>query len=109
MTILEAFRALPDDEGKLHKELSAGSHATRLLEDDAFKTAVQRLRDGIYGEFAGSDPTSEGDEVRRLARIKLSLINQILSDLRKTEDTGKMAETQLGFLEKMKRKLKAKV
>ena len=105
MTLIDAFRALPNDEGKLHKELSDGGEAARLLSSDAFKSAVQKVRDAIYGVFAASPPDTSGDEARRNARLKLDLLNDILTDLRNTEGTGKMAEQQLGFIEKMKKKL----
>ena len=105
MTLIDAFRDLPDDEGKLRQELDIGGTAHRLLNDVAFKSAVQKVRDAIYGTFAASPPDTSGDEARRNARLKLDLLNDILTDLRNTEGTGKMAEQQLGFIEKMKKKL----
>lgn len=107
MGLIEAFRALPDDEGKLRRELSDGSDAARFLNDGPFKNAVQRLRDGIYGDFAASTPDMSGDEARRNARMKLALVDQILKDLRQTEQTGKLAETQLGLLDRMRKRLKS--
>lgn len=89
-----------EHEGQLREERSRGQEATRLLENRLFVEAVDIIKQECWEDFVSSNPKMEGDEKRRIARMKLGLIDDVLKHVKKVLTTGKMAAKQLDGLEK---------
>ena len=88
-----------DEEAKRRVELDRGLRAQRIFEDDLFKDAVRLIREGYLKEFENSPITDAtpgmGDKMRLTARIKLAVLQDIVSKLHEHVQTGQMAREDL--------------
>jgi len=79
-----------ENEGHLIAERETGHRAARVLDNDAFLLAVEKIKDRIWLKFPGCEP----DQLERL-QLELLSLNNIIKELRTMVDTGKMADQQL--------------
>lgn len=96
---------LADEEKRAREEINRAQQADRLLEGQLFKEAVEAIKDQFWKEFVGSDPTGEGDDLRRNARVGMEILDRILTSLRHHVKTGKLASTQMALIEQRKKSL----
>lgn len=105
--ILDAhLYSIDGDEQRRIAETERAAKARRILEDETFKAAVEAVKDKVWRDFTASKSGSEGDESRRVAHQSLGLLDQVLANLRHHIATGKMAEEQLGMMDKVREALK---
>ena len=79
-----------ENEGPLIAERENGHRAARVLDNDAFLLACEKIKDRIWLKFPGCEP----DQLERL-QLELLSLNNIIKELRTMVDTGKMADRQL--------------
>ena len=84
---------LNDDERRAHDELHRAQRAKQIIEDEFFVAAVEAIRKKLLDGFAKS--RIEDDEIRRQARVGLSILDAILDDLGRHIETGKLASATL--------------
>ena len=87
------------DEAKRRDEVNRGERAKRILDDTLFKEAVEAVRDDIYGAFASSGIAD--DDARRIARLRLDVLNRVLKDLEHHMQTGELATEQLPAIQRL--------
>lgn len=66
-----------------------GDRAKRLIEDDLFIEAEQKLRASILLAFERSRP--EDHEARERAYLEINILNRLIGDLKSLIDSGKLA------------------
>lgn len=70
----------------MDKEEKAG-RARAILEDELFKEAILEIRAGCLSQFEAS--AIEDDDARKVARIQLGAIQQLVGQLELTIERGK--------------------
>lgn len=88
-----------NDEAKRRTELDRGARAHRIFDDELFKEAVGKIRDSYVKEFKDSPIhdtiPGRGEQMRLTARVKLSVLEDIVSKLHEYVETGKLAQVDL--------------
>lgn len=98
MSLISAFRDLPEDESDLRARKARADRARLLLNDELFKGALQGVRDGIFREFADCPP----HEVERLRQYRLmyELLDRIVGAIGDHIRDGEIADDALKTIEK---------
>jgi hypothetical protein len=97
------------DAADRRQEVDRGVRARQIYEDSLFKGAVEAVKDRIWDDFKQSPVDGKnGDELRRIARLKLDCLDHMLRDLRRHMETGTMASNQLPFIERTLKTLRRK-
>lgn len=90
------------------QEVNRGDQARRIYESPLFKEAVDAIKDRLWLQFSKS--ALADDKARLIARLKLDCLDELLKDLNRHMDTGKLASQQLPMIERaleaMRRKRK---
>lgn len=66
-----------------------GERASRIINDDLFIEAEQRLRTAILQAFERSRP--DDTQARERAYLELTLLNRLIGDFKALIDSGKLA------------------
>ena len=88
---------LQQEEEILTREVHRKGQAERIFNDQLFQDAVSAIKDGIWKDFAASD--LKDNEARTLARLKLDVLNKLLTDLRRHIETGRLSEGRLAQIQ----------
>lgn len=87
-----------EDAADRRQEVDRGQRARQIVEDPLLVAAVDAIKDRVWRDFAKS--ALGDDDARRMARIKLDCLDQVLRDLRRHMETGKLASQQLPLIER---------
>lgn len=74
-------------------EVDRGARARRILEDDLWKDAVEKVATSIRRAWENSRP--DDTEARERAYLELRLLNALVGDLKKVLETGELAGRQI--------------
>jgi hypothetical protein len=83
------------DEAKLREARTVGEKAVRLLENEFFKELIAMQNKKAHDKFAASKGGAEGDDERRQAHIRLQILRDMLSDLKRLGQVGNQAKREL--------------
>lgn len=84
---------MEDDERKLIRETERGAKARIILENEIFREAIQKTQDNIVDAFTKADP-GDTKGLQRI-RLKLQVHAELVREIQKVMETGKIASTQL--------------
>ena len=100
MSLIDAFRALPEDEQELRARTARGERAKALLDNELFKGALQACRDQIVKNLVSCKP---GDlEGLREQRLLYEGLEMVASAIAQHVRAGQLAENALMGIEKRK-------
>ena len=77
----------------LYKEIEVGARSKAILENETFKDAVKVVQDGIFGQFAQTDPKDIAQ--LQVHRLSLKALADIVRHLQSAMDSGQMAVIQV--------------
>lgn len=100
MSLIEAFRALPEDENDLRARTARASKAKALLGDPLFTAALQACRDRIVGNFTACKPSDT--ENMREQRLLYAALDMIVGAIGEHIEDGKIADGALREIERRK-------
>ena len=95
------------DEPNLFREIEVGARSKAILEAEAFKDAVKIVQDGIFDEFAKTDPKDLA--ALQVHRLSLKALADIVRHLQSAMDTGQMASVQVEQERTLREKARAAV
>ena len=88
------------DEVKLNKEVSRGSKAQHIVEDELFKEAVNTIKDSYMQQFVAT--SYKDSDARTALWIAIHQLDKIVIHLTETMNTGTLASKQLEDIKKLK-------
>lgn len=91
----------------LEREVSRGTQARSILENELFKEAVEKVQQDIFDKFSSIDPTDKEGMV--IQRLRLNSLAEITRNLKEVMETGLLAEKQIEHEVTMAQKLKERV
>jgi len=77
----------PEDIAKAHRARAAGEEAKRLLDSSAFADALKRVEEKYSREWRAST----GPSIREALWTKLSVLDDVINDIRVMIGNGDMA------------------
>lgn len=77
-------------DADLLAQRNRGAEAQRLLDHDLFRSAVHAVRERTLQRLLGAAP--EDDRQRLHCQVTLQVLNDVLANLRRFVETGKLAE-----------------
>lgn len=86
------------DAADRRQEFNRGDRARQIYEDPLFKGAVEAVKDRIWSRFKESALDDDGD--RRIARLKLDCLDEVLKELLRHMQTGMLAREHLPMIER---------
>ena len=93
MSLIEAFKALPEDDRELLDRKARAERAARLLNDEMFKDALRAVRDEVVRGLT-TCPVNDLDGLRQY-RLMYSMLDMIVGAIGQHVRTGKIAEDAL--------------
>jgi len=78
------------DENARIRETRAATQAERILENEAFTGAVEKIKDRIWKQFS-----SVPAEALPGLQMELKLLDELVKQLRYTVETGKLSQIHL--------------
>ena len=97
-------KALDVEEGALKESQRRAFRAGQIRLDPLFRGAVEAIKDDIWSDFARSKP--DDDEARRMARLRLDVLDRVLGELNRHMSDGTLATKRLEGLTAAVRKFK---
>lgn len=91
----------------LETEVSRGTQARQILENELFKEAVEKTQQDIFDKFSATDPTDKEGMV--IQRLRLKCLADITRNLQDVMNTGILAEEQIEHERSMAQKLKGRM
>lgn len=91
----------------LETEVSRGTQARAILENDLFKEAVEKVQQDIFDKFASIDPSDKEGMV--IQRLRLNALAEITRNLKDVLDTGILAEKQIEHEQTLAQRMKERV
>lgn len=77
----------------LDQEVSRGTRAKQLIEDELFKEAVEKTQQDVFDKFSMLDPTDKEGMV--IQRLRLNVLASVVRNLQEVMETGALAEKQI--------------
>lgn len=87
---IQSEERMQERERELGRQMAEADRACRVLEDEAFKKAVQEVRDDCYRVFCSSEP--EDYEALYHSRMRVLVLEDVLTALVSVVQTGRLAE-----------------
>jgi hypothetical protein len=81
------------DENALIRDTRNAEQAQRILENEAFLSVVEQIKDRIWKKLPGAPV-----ETLPVLKMELNVLNDIVSLLRYSVQTGKLSQVQLNRL-----------
>ena len=82
-----------EDRGKRLEEVEQARSAATLLDNLAFRRAVKAIRDDCVRAF--TDSALDDDRARYIARLRYDSLEDVITQLERHRETGRMAAIQL--------------
>lgn len=101
--VTETAASLDSMEAKAVSQRDRAHRAKQILEDPLFVEAAEAIKATARKEL--EEAGLADDKGRQAAAAKLQGMNTIMDQLKRHMETGKIAETQLGYVEQCRRKL----
>ena len=87
-------------EAQARKDLDIAARAQRILEDDLFGDAIAAVREDAIKAMV--DSKIDDDEARRIARLKIECLQDVVSEIADRIAGGVLAKDRLQWLESQK-------
>lgn len=100
MSLIDVFKALPEDEQELRARTARASRAKILLADEMFVGALKGVRDDVVKKIT-TCPVNDLDGLRQY-RLMYELLDQIAGAIGQHVRTGVLAEDTLKKIEQRK-------
>ena len=81
------------DENALIRDTRNAEQANRILENEAFLSVIEQIKDRIWRKFPGAPA-----ETLPILQMELNILNDIVKLLRYSVETGKLSQVQLNRL-----------
>lgn len=91
----------------LEIEVSRGTQARAILENELFKEAVDKTQQDIFDKFASLEPTDKEGMV--IQRLRLKTLADITRNLQDVMNTGVLAEEQIEHEQTIAQKMKERL
>lgn len=77
----------------LEEQAARGIKAQMLLEDELFREAIEKVQQGVFDNFAATDPADTGTMLR--LRLKLQVVADVCREMKEVMNTGKIAKHEI--------------
>ena len=91
----------------LEIEVSRGTQARAILENELFKEAVEKTQQDIFDKFSSIDPLDKEGMV--IQRLRLNCLAEITRNLKDVMETGLLAEKQIEHEQTLAQKVKERL